>query len=124
MLSSQTSQLNFFFQIRYYMNEFDLKSPQRAFRFFFELHSTPFILPCNFDPTQTSLHLNRLYTEIRNANLAGFTNTKKNRNKPERNGPNAALPDIDMSHPFDDQSTIRRLSDAGYHLILELVVPS
>jgi len=50
-------------------------------------------------------------------------NTKESRNEPQSTGPNTAPPNGDMPRPFNNQTTVRRLSDAGFHLLPEVVVP-
>jgi len=57
------------------------------------------------------------------AELDVFMNTKESRNEPQSTGPNTVPPNGDMPRPFNNQTTVRRLSDAGYHLLPEVVVP-
>jgi len=105
------------------MDEFQVKDPLVEFRFLFELHNIPSALP---DLPDASTYLYRLSDEVREAKLDGFTNTrnpKKSRNSHKPNGPNAAPPNGDMPQPFNDQTTVRQLSDTGYHLLQDVVVP-
>ena len=102
-----------FLQIKYVSDHFDLKVPSGTFKFFFELHNLPSVLPPDTELDNASSHLHRLQEQVQKANLT------------EYNGQNAddQAPGDNASRLFDNPSIARQLSDAELQVQQDTPIP-
>jgi len=91
--------------------------PYETFKFVFELHNLPSAFPLDAEFRDASSHIETLNKRVQNANLQSYT--KQLRNK----GLIASPPDDSSSSPYDDMSTVRKLSDAGYEVLRPPKIP-
>ena len=114
----------FFLQIEYVQDTFNLQTPYQAFQFFFELHNLPSAFPLGSKAQNASSRFTTLIVQVRNANLDSYSKEMKT-DGPKTQGtnqgtetqePNAAPPGGSSLSLYDDVSTVRKLSAAGYKL--------
>lgn len=106
-----------FEQIGYEQDNFLLETPLDMFRFFFELHNLPSVLPSDPDLRGAYSRLLHMEQQVRAAKLEGFTARKTGKRDGPNNTDESARSGNGRSAPFGDASTLRRLSNAGYQVL-------
>lgn len=96
------------------MNDFDLRTPSGAFKFFFELHNLASAFPPDGELSKAKDQLDILNQQVVGKRLSGFTS---NRSKPNSNAPPG-----DNTTPFGNLFIGQQLSNAGYQLLPEVPV--
>lgn len=94
------------------MDDFDLKTSSGAFQFFFELHNLPVAFPPDGELSTTKTQLAFLNKNVAEKGFPGFTGKRSARPKPKSNAPPGG-----NTNPFDNPSTVQKVSDAGYELL-------
>jgi len=88
----------------------------------FELHNLLSAFPSDVGLVQASSRVQTLSQQVHGANLTSLTRARNAHPKPK--GPNDAPPGGSSSGAFDDPSTARKLSDAGYQVLPMPKLPS
>ena len=99
------------------MDDFDLKTPSVACKFFFELHNLPSALPLDGELSKAKSYLDSLRKQVADNELPGFTGRTPKTRKTNSN----ATPGNNQN-PFHNISTAQLVSSAGYELLPEVPV--
>ena len=111
-------------QIAYIKDEFNLKIPTDAFRFFFELHNLPSALPRDAQLSGANSKLDTLRQEVINSGLPDFTPKRTTKRKTDDAGfDNSNGPQVDSALGGGDPSLARELSNLGIRLDSEEKCP-
>lgn len=118
------AQIYYILQIKYVKDEFDLKTPAGAFRFFFELHNLPSALPADGQLSNAASKLLDLSNKVKDAKMPHFTSkpTKK-RKVGEAELGNSNAPPEDSTWGGGNPSLAHGLSKLGIRLDSEEECP-
>lgn len=118
------AQIYYILQIKYVKDEFDLKTPTNAFRFFFELHNLPSALPRDDELSDAHSKLRALLKDVQDSRLPHFTpKPTKKRKVGEADLGNSNAPPEDGTWRGSNSSLARGLSKLGIRLDSEEECP-
>jgi len=104
--------------IKYVHDDFDLSTPLDAFRFFYELHNLPSVLPTDY--MNASGHFHTLQTTVKNQILKGYTSrTTHASRKRKRTDSGSGSGGASGNSPIHNPSTVHHLLNAGYEVLQE-----
>jgi len=118
------AQIYYILQIKYVKDEFDLKNPTDAFRFFFELHNLSSALPRDDQLSDAAAKLSALFNQVKDAKMPHFTSTPtKKRKVGEAELDNSNAPPEDSTWGGSNTSLARGLSKLRIRLDSEEEYP-